>query len=99
MTKPYGILNYLDISTLHIAKSDAEALNFRVHPNGAYLIGTYTEGWVLAIGEYDASETTKGRDYSPEFYAILDHARKNECVLLRIDADGMEFPEFPIFNW
>ena len=95
----YGVYRFLDISTSHIAKCDAEALKFRVQPNGAYLIGTYDEGWVLSVGECDEDETTKGRDYSPEFYDILAYARLQGAILIRFDADGMEVPDLPTFDW
>lgn len=94
----YGIYRYLDISTCHITKSDSEALNFRVQPNGAHLIGSYSEGWVLSIGEFDPDETTRGRDYSEAFYEVIDYARKQGCQLVRLDADGMKF-QFTRFDW
>lgn len=97
----YGIYRYLDISTGHITKNDAEALKEQCGIRGAYLIGTYDEGWVLSLSEtddYEGDETFVDC-YSPEFYQVLDYAKLQGCCLLRFDADGMEFPDFPTFEW
>ncbi len=97
----YAVYRYLDISTGHITKKDADALNSNCGIRGAYLIGTYDEGWVLSIGETDdyKGDETFVDCYSPEFYDVLDYARKQGCTLLRFDGDGMEFPNLPSFDW
>lgn len=97
----YGCYRYLDISNGHISEKDAGALKEQCGIRGAYLIGTYDEGWVLSISETDDYEDDESfvDCYSPEFYDVLDYARKQGCTLLRFDRDGMEFPDFPTFDW
>lgn len=95
----YGIYRYLDISTGHITKNDADLLKNDHEPDGAYLIGKYDEGFILSIGEYVEVGNVVGKEFSKEFNGIIQYAQLQGCCLLRFDADGMEFPDFPTFEW
>jgi len=95
----YAIYRYLDISTGHITKNDADLLRNDHEPDGAFLIGKYSEGFILSLGEYTEVSNVVGREFSKEFYDILNYAQLKGCCLLRLDADGMEFPNLPTFDW
>lgn len=96
----YGIYRYLDISTGHITKGDADLLKAGHEPDGAYLIGKYDEGFVLSLGEpVEAMNNTVNLEFSEAFRNILRYATNAGCMLMRLDADGMEFPDFPTFDW
>ncbi len=97
----YGVYRFLDISNAHITEKDAEALRSNCGIRGAYLIGTYDEGWILSVSEcddYEGDETFVDC-YSTEFYDILAYARLQGAILIRFDADGMEYPDLPTFDW
>lgn len=80
----YGVNNYLDISTLHISEKTLR--------DSEYKLAVYDTGaifWVPDTGDF----------IPDELKIIFEYARNNNCSLIRFDADGFEFPEFPQYDW
>ena len=91
----YGCYKYMDVSTGHITEHDKDLLETGDEPCGTVLIATYPEGFFLSIGEKELIED----HFSKEFHDLISYARQNGCALLRLDADGMNYPDFPEFDW
>lgn len=103
------IYNYLDISSGHISKSDAESLDVdavrtrNAEPN--LIVFKYPEGWFVNVpqGEPDSmgieDEEALAEDYSPEMLDLLRMAIYNDCCFVRIDADGNVYDNLPRFEW
>jgi hypothetical protein len=91
----YGCYGYMDVSTGHITESDKDLLEAGNDPTGTVLIATYPEGFFLSIGEEEEIDDS----FSKELHDLISYARQNGCALLRLDADGMSFPDFPTFDW
>lgn len=98
--KEYGIYKYLDVSTGHITYNDSKFLDDATSIPGAYVY-KYDEGYFLALNGPDDAEKAERVTcpLSDAFWNLIDFAHSKGCILIRLDSDGMEFPEFPSFNW
>lgn len=81
----FGVYNYLDISTSHVPE-DLLTLDCD------YRICSYPEGAFFYVPEADS-------DIPDALVPIFNYARENKCVIVRFDADGLTFPEFPDYDW
>ena len=107
-----AIYKYLDVSNSHITKIDNDILQasctsdrfpgcfvypdrfpgcFVYHCDFGYFISVYSDA--------PSEEEKKESGLSENFFKILDHARENECPLLRLDADGDILENFEEFEW
>lgn len=97
---PINKMNYLDVSSAHITLEDSKNLTEGRKIRGAWILGTYDEGWVLSVGCVEDCEDDEGLCYSEALYKVLEYARECDCTLVRIDADGIDLDErFAAFNW
>lgn len=83
----FGVYNYLDISTVHIPQDLLDM-------DCDYKICSYPEGAFFYVPEVDV-------DTVPDaLVPIFNYARRNKCVIVRFDADGLSFPgDFPEYDW
>lgn len=81
----YGVYNYLDVSTAHIPD---HLLNGECECK----LANYPEGAFFFV-------PCEPREYPPELDAVFKYAAEHKCIVVRFDADGMLFPEFPEYDW
>lgn len=98
-----AVQKFLDLSTAHITRSDAEHLDASgrhsliVYPTGEY-------GWFIHAPSDNAEwielrERALRTGFSEAFVALLEKARAESCWFLRLDCDADEDPTLPVFSW
>lgn len=83
----YGIGNYLDISTVHITEKTLDS------DRCPYILASYDTGVIYWVPDEDDHLVPD------DLKIVFDYARMNSCPLVRLDADGFEFPELPTYDW
>lgn len=86
------IQQYLDISTAHVSKKTAEALN-----SGQLNILFYHKseyGWFIYAGSEEDKEGTP-----EDLQQVIKHAKQLGCVWVVLDCDGEEINELPVYEW
>lgn len=89
MTKPYEIDRMLVLSTAHLPAREREELT-RIE--NEYCVSVDDYGWNFAARE-DESDVVK----FPVLASLKALARKLDCTLLRLDVDGQERDDLPLF--
>lgn len=89
MSIGYGIGNYLDISTVHITQETLEGSR-----GDYYRLASYDRGAFFWVPDEDWDEFVPD-----DLQIIFNHARLNACTLVRLDADGFQFPELEEYDW
>jgi len=96
-----AVWKYLDISTAHLpmnlrsslTEENLEDIRWR-----GPVLHAYRYGWVMPVcREQDAEHTEEAR-YATPFRDIIAFARKHECSMVRIDADGVVTPGLPVYE-
>ncbi len=99
-----AILSYLDCSTSHLSKQDAEKLNAAPRDKVLYsadtIIRRYDEGWFITLLP-EGWPTPDDVLLSADYLILVAYARGRGCSLIRLDADGDVLPEeqLPSFDW
>ena len=89
-------LKMLDISTRHIPKFTAEALEYGAkHRNGLWFDIAYEPwghyGWILLATEYQAEDALAAGHI--ELSNLLAFATQNDYGFLKLDCDALQLPE------
>ena len=98
-----AVHKFLDLSTVHITRTDAEILDeadchdLIVYPTGEF-------GWFIHAPSDESTwlEVRKRAlraGLSSVFVALLEKARAENCWFLRLDRDGDEDPTLPVSSW
>ena len=97
-----AIYTYLDASTGHITKKDNDLLQLASTSEnipGCYVY-PYDCGYFIAVYPDVPTEEEKNESgLSENFFMVVNHARKNGCLLLRLDVDGNELEGFDLIDW
>lgn len=97
-----AIWKYLDASSAHITREDNALLQQTTTSEnipGCYVY-PYDCGYFISVyPDSPTEEEKKESGFSENFFKLVEYARKNECYILRIDADGDDIEEFEVFNW
>lgn len=86
----YGVYNYLDVSTAHIPE---HLLNGECELK----LANYPQGAFFYVPDPDPA--CESEPIPPEIEAVFKYAAEHNCIIVRFDADGMLFPEFPEYDW
>lgn len=89
----------LDVSTGHITKSDYGLLDDAfVTKEGTFTVYKYEEGYFIHISP-DTNKNTyqqaEKEGYSEDFINLTRIAFNLKCWFLRLDCDGIVYPELP----
>lgn len=91
-----GVCRYLDASTAHMTKADADKLQIRAiicDPHDEY-------GYWVHVCEDPADEISlKVAGMSAEFRGVITYARTHACNWVLFDRDAEHIPGLPVFNW
>lgn len=97
-----AIYKYLDASTGHITKEDNALLQQTSTSEeipGCYAY-PYDCGYFISVyPDSPTEEEKKESGLSENFFKIVEHARKNNCFILRLDAEGNELEGFDLIDW
>jgi hypothetical protein len=95
--KKLEIYKYLDVSTSHVMESDLAELKRRDCPIVAY---PYPEGvWVHVTPDKVTAAGLQALGFSEGFAKVYVAAQKADCYFIRFDCDGMEYEQFPVYEW
>lgn len=91
-----GVFQYQDCSTSHVTKETMRYLK-RISGNNniGQTVASYEYGCFISV----STEAEYHKDVPEDLRTVLDFARGNECLVLRLDADGCTYPNLPIFDW
>lgn len=81
----FEIARMLTVSTTHIPASERDAATREAFWDNQY-------GWVFYVGDPQVED-------APCLAALVQIARRLDCLWLRLDRDGPVLPEFPAFDW
>lgn len=91
------ICKLLTISTAHVKEETFDALESETIDIVAYPVewcGDLYGFFILALDYDDTSESIP-----EDLKACLDFAIGHDCTWLRIDGDGEELSELPVYDW
>lgn len=91
----------LDISTSHISEDTNNILTMVAKTNDFHFtVAEYEYGYFVGVPNVDNDPDFKYQDEVPEdLRKVLDFARKNKCLIVRLDADADQCDDLPTFNW
>lgn len=98
------IHTYLDLSTAHITKDTADALDM-VGNDGIVLgwpamtIAPYEYGTFVTVPPLMPDDPGYHDRLPPDLRLVLDHARALGAYVVRFDADGDTVAELPTHDW
>lgn len=112
-TKNPIITKNFDVSTGHITARDNRLLKKAVKDkvcncNPPLIVYTYREGYFVYVPVKDTSpkqfnekevQALKDFGFSDALVNLLREAARLECKYLQLDADAMEYENFPTFDW
>ena len=103
------ICAYADISTCHVTPHDMELAQAgvgpvtAVYPEGAFFyVAADDVGDGALPADKDVDDALRELGYSESFVKAMDYARKHDCWLLRLDADGddgLEAEALDVHEW
>ena len=94
------VYNYMDLSTAHLIKKDAQLLGKR--PEGGPIIRDYAYGWWVWVPSDDMTEMLRQYrkvGFSPNFSTVLRYARNLHCNWINFDQDADLDDDLPKFRW
>jgi hypothetical protein len=95
---------YIDVSTRHITKQDNDILEEQSRLTAdmsalpELIVYGYCYGWFIPVTE-DIVEKAEKSGLSESFWKIIELAKKEKCLLIRIDRDGEVHGELDQHNW
>lgn len=104
-----AIYKYLDVSTCHITKNDADMLTKAANSYDFHdpIVYEYREGFFLPImsgkGErasmLECMDGYREKGYSSAFFKLLHYALNKRVSIIRLDADGDHIADLPENDW
>ena len=82
---------YLDICTSHLTQETVDDL--AIGNIIGVFVNDYEEGIVISVPDDTNIEVPKDLD------TLFEYARQNDITLIRLDRDGEESEELPIYEW
>ena len=96
------VSKFLDISTAHITVADRSWLEIYADQKhfieGVGYPYRYDCGFFISLGEVD-NEDGININFSNLFKDVVDHARANECTLIRLDGDSPMIETLQTSDW
>lgn len=106
-----SVVKMLDISTVHITKSDADLLEADAAGIIAYDKSSYKDGelddrygWFIHVPDQtidveDCQYSCREAGMSEAFVNLVGYAHKQGCYWICLDRDGDDIDDLPTFEW
>lgn len=107
-TETPGIFPYMDVSTIHIRKQDADWLDLQhIRAIGGeyvpWITAKYPEGYWVLVPEnlFELVETSPSvvETVPMSILTLWHRARRLNCGIIRIDRDGTHYPDLRRYEW
>lgn len=93
-----AIYNYLDLSTAHISVATREELDLINDVNNmtGLTVAQYKYGFFISVPESAEEIDACAVKVPKDLHDILKYARKNNCDVVRLDADAERIADLPV---